>query len=88
MRTPTPESLWTIVGKRVPRSEAVFLSQVIILYITIITCLVNLSVNNGNSNLWTALLSSSIGYLLPHPVIKKNAANSPNSPMNGRNGSP
>lgn len=48
-----------------------FWSQVIIIYIVVVTCIINLSIDNGNSNLWTALLSSSLGYLLPNPKLKK-----------------
>ena len=65
------ETSWYIFGKRVPKVEAVFFTQIIILYIVIITCIVNLSIKNGDSNLWTALLSSSLGYILPNPTIKQ-----------------
>jgi len=54
-----------------PKEEIVYLCQVILLYIVIITCIINLSIDNGNSNLWTALLSSSLGYMLPSPSLKK-----------------
>ena len=66
----SPTSHWNIFGKRLPKSEIVYFSQVIIIYLVIITCIVNLSVNNGDSNLWTALLSSCLGYILPAPKIK------------------
>ena len=59
--------LWTILGKKLPQTEVVFFTQVILIYIIIITCIVNLSLGEGNSNLWTCLLSSSLGYLLPNP---------------------
>ena len=42
-----------------------------IIYIVVVTCIVNLSIDNGNSNLWTALLSSCLGYMLPNPRLKK-----------------
>ena len=64
-------SEWNIFGRAVPKSEAVFFSQIIIIYIVVITCIVNLSCANGNSNLWTALLSSSLGYILPNPSLKR-----------------
>jgi hypothetical protein len=63
-------SLLRFFSKRPPKSEGVFFSQIIILYIVVITCIVNLSLANGNSNLWTALLSSSLGYMLPTPSLK------------------
>ena len=53
------------------RGHLGFWSQVVIIYIVVVTCIVNLSIANGNSNLWTALLSSSLGYLLPNPKLKK-----------------
>ena len=62
---------WRICGSGVPKSEIVFLCQVIILYTVILTSIYNLTQNNTDTNLWTALLSSSLGYLLPHPTIKK-----------------
>ena len=62
---------WKLFGSRMPKTELVFFSQVIILYIVIITCIVNLSLGTESSNLWTALLSSSLGYLLPSPSMKR-----------------
>lgn len=54
-----------------PKEVTVYLCQVILLYIVIITCIINLSVDNGKSNLWTALLSSCLGYMLPNPSLRK-----------------
>jgi len=62
---------WYVFGKTVPKQEAVFFSQIILLYIVAITCILNLSLTTENSTLWTALLSSSLGYILPSPSIKK-----------------
>ncbi len=62
---------WKVFGGgRVPRSELVFFSQVIILYVVVCLCLFNLTTGRGDSNLWSALLSGSLGYLLPNPTIK------------------
>ncbi len=66
----TTSPRWPLFGKRLPRSEITFFAQVIIVYIVIITCIVNLSLGNGDINLWTALLSSCLGYLLPSPKLK------------------
>ena len=63
-------SAWVTCGKKTPRSEVVFLSQVVILYTVIIVSIYNLTVQSQNSTLWTALLSSCLGYLLPSPTIK------------------
>ena len=61
---------WRFCGHKFSRSQVVYFSQILILYMIIITCIVNLSIKNGDSNLWTALLSSSIGYILPSPKLK------------------
>ena len=45
--------------------------QVIILYTVIVVSIYNLTVGHGDSTLWTALLSSSLGYLLPNPSLKR-----------------
>ena len=51
-------SSWVTCGKKIPRSEVVFLFQVVILYTVIIVNFYNLTVESENSTLWTALLSS------------------------------
>lgn len=61
---------WKVFGRRVPKQEAVFFSQIILIYAVVITCILNLSLTRENSNLWTALLSSCLGYILPSPSIK------------------
>jgi hypothetical protein len=63
--------LWQVFGKEVPRSELVFFSQVLIIYVVVCMCLFNLTTGKGDSNLWSALLSGCLGYLLPNPTIKK-----------------
>lgn len=64
-------SRWRVCGKDFPRGELVFFSQVIIIYIVCCVCLFNLSTGRGDSNLWSALLSGCMGYLLPNPTINK-----------------
>ena len=70
MESAQEEGRWCISGRRVPRSELVYLCQVIIIYTIIIISLYHLSQQRDDRELWTALLSSSIGYLLPNPKIK------------------
>ena len=53
------------------KTDFQYIAQIIIIYLVIITCITNLSMTNGDSNLWTALLSSCLGYMLPNPSIKK-----------------
>ena len=55
-----------------PKEEIVFLCQVVVLYTVIVISIYNLTVGHGDSNLWTALLSSSLGYLLPNPTLRRN----------------
>ena len=69
-RSASKSESWGLFGRRVSKTETVFFSQIIIIYIVIVTCIINLSLERGNSNLWTSLLSSSLGYLLPNPKIK------------------
>ena len=62
---------WHIFGRECPKEEIVFLCQVIILYTVIVVSIYNLTVAHDESTLWTALLSSSLGYLLPNPSLKR-----------------
>jgi hypothetical protein len=62
---------WIVCGKSLPRSEIVFFSQVILIYVVCCICLANLTTGRGDSNLWSALLSGCLGYLLPSPSIKQ-----------------
>jgi hypothetical protein len=64
---------WTIplTSRKMPKSEFVFFVQVLLIYIVVITSIVNLTLNKNEGKLWTALLSSSLGYLLPNPSLKK-----------------
>ena len=63
---------WCFLGESVPRSEIVFFVQIIIVYSVIITSLFNLSQGVEPQNLWIALLSSSLGYVLPNPNLRTN----------------
>ena len=63
---------WHIFGTACPKEEIVFLCQVVVLYTVILISIYNLTTGNGDSNLWTALLSSSLGYLLPNPTFRRN----------------
>jgi hypothetical protein len=52
-----------------------YTSSVFILYTVIVVSIYNLTVQSQNSTLWTALLSSCLGYLLPIPTIKRSRGN-------------
>ena len=68
---PASQRLWDVFGRRVPRSEIVFFCQTFIIYVVVVTSLVNITLQNGPLNLWIALLGSGLGYLLPHPSFDK-----------------
>jgi hypothetical protein len=76
------QARWVLFGKHIPKAEIVFFAQVIVLYIVIITSIVNLTLSNGVSTLWTALLSSSLGYLLPNPTLEKEKSHRHRAPRN------
>ena len=60
---------WKFFGSRIPKAEIVYICQIIIVYVIIVTSIVNLSLNNGNLELWISLLCSAIGYALPSPTL-------------------
>ena len=64
------EERWHLLGTSVPKTEIVYFSQMIIVYVIIITSITNLSLQNGSTELWISLLSSCIGYALPNPKLK------------------
>ena len=67
----TEDRSWIFMGTRLPQSEIVYFTQVIIFYAIIVTSIANLSLRTGLDELWTTLLCSSIGYLLPNPDINR-----------------
>ena len=74
---PPPPSLsgssdrWRCCGSDYPRQEIVFLAQVLTVYAVTIASIYNLTVGDGRSDreLWIALLSSALGYMLPGPAL-------------------
>lgn len=64
--------LWNVFGKQLPRSEIVFICQILLIYAVTIVSLVNLTLGSEPSQLWISLLSGSLGYLLPNPTITTN----------------
>ena len=69
-RSPPPVDYWSFLGRRVARNQVVFFSTLIILYIVIFASIINLSLANGDTSLWVALMSTSLGALLPQPKLK------------------
>lgn len=62
---------WNICSYSIPKQEVVYFCQIIALYVVIGIGLVNITIQNGDANLWLSLLAGSIGYLLPNPTLKK-----------------
>ena len=73
----TPESVPEIASvtgdtKRVcTKSLIVYLTQVSAILLIIAVSIVNLSINKDDKEVWLTLLATSLGYLLPHPNVKK-----------------
>ncbi len=69
----TSSNNWHLFGRVVPKSEMVFISQVVICYIIILVSIGCLAVGQPSSNdyLFTILTSSTLGYLLPCPKLQK-----------------
>lgn len=59
------------IKQQMPRPDVViFVAQVFLLFVVVITSLANLTIDNGNTNLWTMILTSCLGYMMPNPHIK------------------
>jgi hypothetical protein len=52
--------------------EVLFYVQAAVLIIVVLACIINLSLVNGDQSSWTALLSASLGILVPQPTISLN----------------
>lgn len=57
---------------RVWCKRVLFMVQILVLVSMLITSIVNIIMKTGNLSLWTALLGSSLGYLLPTPRFRSN----------------
>ncbi len=63
-------SNWRLLGSKLPKTEVVFFTQVVLIYIVVGVSLVNISLGRPE-DLWVLLLSSCLGYLLPSPTLKQ-----------------
>ena len=55
--------------------EIIYFCQVLMVYIVVITSIVNLFISDKNTCLWSSLVSGSVGYLLLIPPINNKKAN-------------
>ena len=62
---------WKVFGQNIPRSEVVFISQMLIISVVIISCIINLSVQNGNPEMWVSFFGLAFGAMLPPPKLKR-----------------
>ena len=62
---------WKLFGHNIPRSEVVFICQMIIIAVVILSCIINLSLNNGNSEMWVSFFGYAFGAMLPPPKLKR-----------------
>jgi hypothetical protein len=51
------------------KNHLLFYCQAFVIIAIVIACIVNLSLCNGDQTAWTGLLSTSLGILLPQPVL-------------------
>ncbi len=64
-------SIKSLLIKKKKLSREAFFVQAGLIYIISIACIVNLSIGTGPINVWVALLSGCLGYLLPEPKIRR-----------------
>ena len=64
-------TMWNMFGQKLPRGEVVFGCQMVMIFTVVAASVYNLSVGDGRTELWTALLSSCLGYILPNPRLKR-----------------
>ena len=70
MSNPVPANTFQCLVKP---ENTLFLVQVVTTLIVVISAVVNLSIQSGNVELWTMILTSSLGYLMPNPKFTANA---------------
>ena len=64
-------NLQRVKPKTFPRHEFAFIAQIGVIFIVIISSVINLSLNNGNQDVWLVLLSAGVGAVLPAPSLKR-----------------
>jgi hypothetical protein len=60
---------WKCCKEDIPTHQILFFTQVILIYIVVLTCIANLAYGNEPRELWISLLASGIGYILPAPSL-------------------
>lgn len=65
-------SVFSAFSHRSKVVEIVSICQIAAIFCVIFACIINLSIGDDKSVLWSSLLSGSLGYLLPAPKVKRN----------------
>ena len=64
---------WRICNISFPKLEFIYLTQIVLIYIIVISSLINLSFGKDvHSTFWCSLCTGCLGYLLPSPNPGKN----------------
>lgn len=56
-----------VIHCKLPKSEIMHICMILVVYIIILTSILNLSMVNGNSEIWISLLCSTLRCVLPSP---------------------
>lgn len=64
--------------------KVLFIVQLLVLVSIMLTSIANIMLKTGNLPLWTALLGSSLGYLLPTPKLSKSLKTEKTSQTNSQ----
>lgn len=62
--------VWDVFGRKVPKAEIEYFTQMIVIYIVVLASLINLACGN-QEELFMTLLGMCMGAILPSPHIKK-----------------
>ena len=60
-----------IRSKMCPKSVVLFVVQMVLICIIVVAAIVNISMYDKNKEMWISLMSSSLGYVLPSPRLKR-----------------
>lgn len=73
LSTGSSSTEWKVWGKKIPKSEVVYFCQVFILFVVIISAILNLSLqaHPEKREMWITLLGYAVGSILPQPKIKR-----------------
>lgn len=60
--------------KTIKPDVILFAFQVLLIFIVVCVSLLNLTFQWGNLNLWTVILTGSLGYIMPNPKLRSDLA--------------